>query len=63
MEERNRHMILNGQPDAVRHACDRCMRIFLMPNGTFREYYFNFVTEYVPTIYLQENARPSLAMV
>jgi hypothetical protein len=31
MEERNRWIILNGQPDAVRHARDRCMRIFSMP--------------------------------
>ena len=38
MEERNMWIILNGQPDAVQHACDRCMRIFSMPNGTFREF-------------------------
>ncbi|KAF8957605.1 hypothetical protein BDZ97DRAFT_1669810 [Flammula alnicola] len=37
MEERNEWIVLNGQPDAVRHACDRCMRIFLMPDGTFRK--------------------------
>ena len=37
MEERNNRIILNGQPDAVRHACDRCMRIFLMPDGNFGE--------------------------
>jgi hypothetical protein len=36
MEGRNRWIVLNGQPDAVRHACDLCMRIFLMPDGTFR---------------------------
>jgi hypothetical protein len=35
MEERNNRIILNGQPDAVWHACDRCMRIFLMPDGNF----------------------------
>ena len=38
MEERNSWIILNGQPDAVQHACDRCMRIFSMPDGTFREF-------------------------
>lgn len=38
MEERNARIILNGQPDAVQHACDRCMRIFSMPDGTFREF-------------------------
>lgn len=38
MEERNAWIILNGQPDAVQHACDRCMRIFSMPDGTFREF-------------------------
>ena len=38
MEERNSWIILNGQPDAVQHACDRCMQIFSMPDGTFREF-------------------------
>ncbi|KAF8161529.1 hypothetical protein B0H34DRAFT_781972 [Crassisporium funariophilum] len=37
MEERNRWIILNGQPDAVCHACDLCMRIFVMPDGTLRK--------------------------
>jgi hypothetical protein len=39
MEERNEWIVLNGhwQPDAVRHVCDRCMHIFLMPDGSFRE--------------------------
>lgn len=36
MEDRNRWIVLNGQPDAVQHACDLCMRIFLMPDGTYR---------------------------
>ena len=37
MEERSRWIILNGQPDAVWHACDRCMRIFSMPDGSYGE--------------------------
>ncbi|KDR71533.1 hypothetical protein GALMADRAFT_102508 [Galerina marginata CBS 339.88] len=37
MEERNEWIILNGQPDAVRHACDLCMRIFVMPDGSLRK--------------------------
>ncbi len=28
MEERNRDIILNGQPDAVSHACDKCFRCY-----------------------------------
>jgi hypothetical protein len=28
MEARNRRIILLGQPDAVRHACNKCMRVF-----------------------------------
>jgi hypothetical protein len=40
MEERTRWIILNGQPDAVCHACDLCMRIFLMPDGTFHVWLF-----------------------
>jgi hypothetical protein len=37
MEERSTWIILNGQPDAVRHVCDRCMRIFSMPDGSYGE--------------------------
>jgi len=37
MEERSRWIILNGQPDAVQHSCDRCMRIFSMPDGSYGE--------------------------
>jgi len=28
MEERNRNIILYGQPDAVTHACDKCFRVY-----------------------------------
>lgn len=28
MEERNQDFILNGQPDAVRHVCKKCLREF-----------------------------------
>lgn len=28
MKERNEHIILYGQPDAVNHACDKCLRIY-----------------------------------
>lgn len=28
MEKRNRFIVLNGQPDAVRHACNKCMCVF-----------------------------------
>lgn len=30
MEARNNRIILNGQPDAVHHVCDKCHRIFEM---------------------------------
>ncbi|PPQ83677.1 hypothetical protein CVT26_006236 [Gymnopilus dilepis] len=33
MEERNRDFILNGQPDAVRHACNKCRRCYQLPDG------------------------------
>ena len=39
MEERNAWVIINGQPDAVRHACNLCMRVFLMTDGTYRMFY------------------------
>jgi len=29
MSARNISIICNGQPDAVRHACDRCLRVYL----------------------------------
>jgi CxC6 like cysteine cluster associated with KDZ transposases len=35
MEERNNRFIINGQPDAVRHVCDKCMRVFFI-NGKYR---------------------------
>ena len=28
MEERNKRIIFYGQPDAVRHVCNKCCRIF-----------------------------------
>jgi len=28
MEQRNRDFIINGQPDAILHACDKCLRIY-----------------------------------
>lgn len=34
MEERSRWIILCGQPGAVRHVCDLCMRVFLLPDGS-----------------------------
>ncbi|KJA15025.1 hypothetical protein HYPSUDRAFT_72271 [Hypholoma sublateritium FD-334 SS-4] len=37
MEARNKRIIMEGQPDAVQHACDLCMRVFLMPDGTYRK--------------------------
>ncbi|PPR02945.1 hypothetical protein CVT24_012157 [Panaeolus cyanescens] len=37
MEERNEWIVLNGQPDAVQHTCDKCMRVFLMPDGTYKK--------------------------
>jgi len=33
MAERNREIILNGQPDAVGHVCDKCMRIYKTEEG------------------------------
>ena len=30
MEEHNNWIILNGQPDAVHHICDKCMRVYQM---------------------------------
>lgn len=41
MEERNRYIILNGQPDAVRHACDKCMRVYKNNDGTLCAYIFS----------------------
>jgi len=33
MEERNRKIILSGQPDAILHACDKCFRTYKIENG------------------------------
>ena len=36
MEERNKRIIHEGQPDAVRHACDKCLRIYVDGEGVVR---------------------------
>lgn len=33
MEERNKDIIHNGQPDAVRHICDKCYREYMTVDG------------------------------
>jgi len=33
MEERNRNIILYGQPDSVTHACDKCLRVYETADG------------------------------
>ncbi|KAG2005882.1 hypothetical protein CC2G_002248 [Coprinopsis cinerea AmutBmut pab1-1] len=35
LEARNEWIILNGQPDAVRHACDKCMRVYRDLDGSY----------------------------
>ena len=36
MRDRNTRIALNGQPDAVCHACDKCMQIYDLENGESR---------------------------
>ena len=36
MCNRNTRIALNGQPDAVRHTCDKCMRIYDLESGESR---------------------------
>jgi hypothetical protein len=38
MEDRNRYIIENGQPDAVSHACDKCLRIYETDRDNIRQY-------------------------
>ncbi len=37
MEERNRNIILYGQPDSVTHACDKCLRVYETGGGEIRK--------------------------
>ncbi|KAF8200372.1 hypothetical protein BJ912DRAFT_844352 [Pholiota molesta] len=37
MEERNKDTIYNGQPDMVRHACDKCFRTYKTVDGKILE--------------------------
>ena len=37
MEERNKDIIYNGQPDVVRHARDKCLRMYKTVGGEIRE--------------------------
>jgi hypothetical protein len=36
MRDRNTRIAINGQPDAVRHTCDKCMRIYDVDSGKSR---------------------------
>ena len=38
MEERNKRIILQEQPEAVQHVCKNCMHVFKMDDGKFRMY-------------------------
>jgi|SRR5258705_12852555 hypothetical protein len=38
MEGRNHYIIENGQPDALLHACDKCLRIYETDADLIREY-------------------------
>jgi len=40
MAKGNREIILNGQPDAVGHVCDRGMRIYKTEEGEICEFLF-----------------------
>lgn len=35
MKQRNQRIVFFGQPDAVRHVCDKCMRVFKHEDGSF----------------------------
>jgi hypothetical protein len=37
MAKRNKEIIEYGQPNAVCHVCDKCMRIYQDEDGNFRE--------------------------
>ena len=39
MEERNKRIIHEGQPNAVRYACDKCLRIYADEEGVVRAFY------------------------
>lgn len=39
MAERNKRIIHEGQPNAVRHACDKCLRIYADGEGVIRACY------------------------
>lgn len=38
MAERNKDFVLNGQPDAVCHACDKCFRRYETEDGEIRKF-------------------------
>lgn len=39
MEERNKRIIHEGQPNAVHHACDKCLRIYADEEGVVHAFY------------------------
>lgn len=38
MAARNKDIVLNGQPDAVGHVCDKCFRMYETEDGEIREF-------------------------
>ena len=42
MEERNKDFILHGQPEAVVHACDKCLRLYKVDTGEQRNDFYVF---------------------
>ena len=59
MEERNRDIIYNGQPNVVRHACDKCFRTYKTASGEIRESLANDIyLVYVDANFLSGKAHP-----
>lgn len=61
MEERNKRMVLQGQPEAVRHVCNKCMRVFEMDGGKFCMYILSSWLQNFNNV-PQKNARQLLLM-
>jgi hypothetical protein len=62
MQERNKRIIHEGQPNAVRHACDKCLRIYVDGEGVVRASYRVVKTQFLKHLFSKENVKSSLVM-
>jgi len=61
MEEWNKKSIHKGQPDAVQHACDKCLRIYIDGEGAVHVYYHCQAKQFLIDLHILKGIARSLS--